>query len=152
MPVTYMRTIWILLAFGIALTACKGKEAKADDKSYKQTKQTLADKEKDNPTGFLTITAPRDKKTLFGIGRQTIVKGTVSNLATVCTYKDVRVKLLAFDKTGKQVEEHEDVMDDVLAPGASAGYRSHYKLPRETDSIALSIMSATALVDTTKSK
>lgn len=145
-----MRTLWILLALGITITACKGKDAKADDKSYKQTKQTLADKEKDNPVGFLNITAPRDKKSLFGIGRQTIIKGTVSNLATVCAYKDVRVKLMAFDKSGRQLEEHEDVMDDVIAPGASAGYRSHYKLPRETDSIALSIMSASALVDTTK--
>lgn len=145
-----MRTIWMLLAFGIALAACKGNNAKADDKSYKQTKETLADKERNNPVGFLSITAARDKKSLFGIGRQTIVKGTVNNLATVCKYKDVRVKLLAFDKTGKQVEEHEDVMDDVIAPGASAAYRTHYKLPRETDSIALSIMSASAVVDTTK--
>ena len=144
-----MRTIWLLLILAV-FAACKGKDAKADDKSYKQTKQTLADKEKGNPAGFLTISALRDKKTLFGLGRQTIVKGTVTSLASICSFKDVRVKMLCFDKAGKPVEEHEDIMDDLIAPGSSASYRSHYKLPKETDSIALSIMSATALVDSTK--
>lgn len=144
-----MRTIWVLIILA-AFAACKGKDAKADDKSYKQTKQTLAGKEKENPVGFLTITAPRDKKTLFGIGRQTIVKGTVTSLASICSYKDIRVKMLCFDKNGNRVEEHEDIMSDVIAPGASAPYRTHYKLPKETDSIALNIMSATALVDSTK--
>jgi len=144
-----MRTIRLLIVLAV-FAACKSKDAKVDDKSYKQTKQTLANKEKDNPAGFLSISSPRDKKTLFGIGRQTIVKGTVTSLATVCTYKDIRVKMLCFDKAGNRVEEHEDIMDEAITPGASATYRTHYKLPKETDSIALSIMSATALVDSTK--
>jgi len=144
-----MRTYWFLLALAV-FVACKGKDAKADDKSYKQTKQTLAEKEKNNPTGFLSIDAPRDKRRMFGLGRQTVVRSTVSNLATVCSYKDVRVQLLAFDKDGKRVEEHEDILNDVIAPGASADYKVHYKLPKVTDSIALGIMSATAVIDTTK--
>lgn len=144
-----MRTYWFLLALTV-FVACKGNDAKADDKSYKETKQTLADKEKNNPTGFLSISAPRDKKRMLGLGRQTIVKGTVNNLATVCSYKDVRVQLLAFDKDGKRVEEHEDVMNDVITPGSAADYKVHYKLPKTTDSIALAIMSATPIVDTTK--
>ncbi|HWB27169.1 MAG TPA: hypothetical protein VG738_16950 [Chitinophagaceae bacterium] len=142
-----MRIFW-LLALIVAFAACKGKD-KAGDKAYQQTKQSLADKEKENPTGFLTITE-YDKRNLFGLGRQTIVKGKVTNLASVCSYKDVRVKMLCFDKDGKRVEEHEDIVDDVIAPGATASYRAHYKLPKETDSIALSIMSATAIIDTAK--
>lgn len=144
-----MRTYWFLLALTV-LVACKGKDAKADDKSYKQTKQTLAEKEKNNPVGFLSISAPRDKRRMLGLGRQTVVKGSVNNLATVCSYKDVRVQLLAFDKDGKRVEEHEDVIDGVIAPGTTADYKVHYKLPKATDSIALAIMSATPIVDTTK--
>jgi len=144
-----MRTYWFLLAL-MVFVACKGKDAKADDKSYKKTKQTLAEKEKDNPTGFLSISAPHDKRRMLGLGRQTVITGTVNNLATVCSYKDVRVQLLAFDKDGKRVEEHEDIMNDVIAPGGAADYKVHYKLPKITDSIALAIMSATPIVDTTK--
>jgi hypothetical protein len=142
-----MRTYWLLAGLLVLVLSCKGKD-KPGDKSYQQTKQTLADKEKNNPPGFLTVTE-YDKKALFGLGRQTIVKGKVTNLATICSYKDVRVKMLCFDKAGNRVEEHEDVVDDVIAPGGTANYRTHYKLPRETDSIALSIMSATALADST---
>ncbi len=142
-----MRTYWLLVVL-VLIVACKGKD-KAGDKGYLQTKKSLAEREKDNPQGFLTITE-YDKKALFGIGRQTIVKGTVTNIASVCSYKDVRIKMLCFDKNGNRVEEHEDIVDDLIKPGASAGYRAHYKLPKETDSIALSIMSATALVDSTK--
>jgi hypothetical protein len=139
-----MRKYWFLIVL-IMAAACSGKDTKIDSAAYQKTKGTLADKEKDNPTGFLTITA-KDKKSLFGIGRQTIVKGTIKNVASVVTYKDVRVKMLCFDKAGNRIEEHEDVMDDIIAPGNSANYRIHYKLPKETDSLALSIMSATAVL------
>jgi len=131
------------------VASCANKDTKIDSKAYQKTKENLADKEKDNPTGFLTITA-KDKRSLFGIGRQTIVKGTIKNIASVVTYKDVRVKMLCFDKDGNRLEEHEDVMDDIIAPGASANYRIHYKLPKATDSLALSIMSATALTPEVK--
>lgn len=143
-----MRKYWFLIVLVMAVS-CKGKDLKVDDKNYQKTKETLADKEKNNPTGFLTITA-RDKKSLFGIGRQTIVKGTITNVASVCSYKDVRVKMLCYDKSGNRLEEHEDVMDDIIAPGGSADYRIHYKLPKTTDSLALSIMSATAVLPAAK--
>ncbi len=130
-----------------ACIACKNKNL--DKQSYQQDKETLADKEKSNPIDFLTITA-RDKKSLFGLGRQTIVKGTIKNTASVCTYKDVRVKMLCYDKDGNRVEEHEDIMDDIITPGNSANYRIHYKLPKQTDSIALSIMSATPVLPDAK--
>ncbi len=144
-----MRKYWFLALLAIA-AACGGKDTKATDKTYQQTKQNLADKEKGNPTGFLTITSLRDKKSLFGLGGQTIVKGTITNIATVCTYKDVRVKMLCYNTGGTMLEEHEDVVGEVIAPGSSASYRAHYKLPKETDSIALSIMSATPVLDTAR--
>lgn len=143
-----MRITWFL-AVMMVFAACKGKE-NAGDKAYQQTKQSLADKEKNNPEGFLKISGYERKKNLLGLGKQTVVKAKVSNTASVCSYKDVRVKMLCFDKDGKRVEEHEDILDDVIKPGESADFRARYKLPRETDSIALSIMSATAVGATAK--
>lgn len=79
------------------------------------------------------------------MGRQTVTKGEVTNNATVCSYKNVRIKMLCYDKNGGRIEEHEDIMDDVIAPGHSASFKTRYKLPKETDSIAVSIMSASAV-------
>jgi hypothetical protein len=127
------------------MAACNQGEKKLDSKSYKENKKSLAEKEKESPVDFLSITS-HEKKSFFGLGRQTITKGEVTNNASVCAYKDVRIKMLCFDKDGGRIEEHEDVMDDVIEPGKSASFRTHYKLPKETDSIALSVMSATPIV------
>jgi len=138
-----MRNVW-LLASVLLLAACGGKEKKIDTQSYKDNKKSLAEKEQESPTDFLTI-ASHQKKSLFGLGNQTITKSEVTNIATVCSYKDVRIKMLCYDKAGGRIEEHEDIMDDIIAPGQTASFRTHYKLPKETDSIAISIMSATAV-------
>jgi hypothetical protein len=140
-----MRNIWLLSAV-LLLAACGGKEKKIDTQSYKDDKKKLAEKEEGTPTDFLSIITSHQKKTLFGLGRQTITKGEVSNNASICSYKDVRIKMLCYDKLGNRIEEHEDVMDDIIAPGQTASFRVQYKLPKETDSIALSVMSATPLV------
>jgi len=139
-----MRNVWLLAAV-LLLATCGGKEKKQDTQSYKDNKKNLAEKEAGSPTDFLSITTSHEKRTLFGLGRQTITKGEVSNNATVCSYKDVRIKMLCYDKLGNRIEEHEDIMDDIIAPGQTANFRTQYKLPKETDSVALSVMSATPL-------
>jgi len=139
-----MRNVW-LLAVVLLLAACNQPEKKLDSKSYQDSKKSLADKEKDSPLDFLDITS-HEKKSFFGLGRQTITKGQVTNKATVCSYKNVRIKMLCYNKDGGRIEEHEDVMDDIIAPGQSASFRTSYRLPKETDSVAISIMSATAVV------
>jgi len=123
---------------------CSRVDKKLDKQSYSESKKSLADREIASPLDFLSITS-HEKKSFFGLGRQTITKGDVTNNATVCSYKDVRIKMLCYDKNGNRVEEHEDVMDDVIEPGESASFRTKYKLPKETDSIAVSVMSATGV-------
>ena len=49
----------------------------------------------------------------------------------------------------RRVEEHEDVMPDVIKPGTVRNFKIKYRLPKGTDSLALSIMSADAVNDST---
>jgi len=74
------------------LTACGSSEKKFDSQSYEQYKESLAEKEKKNPLAFLTVTA-ENKKNIIG---QTVVRGKISNKATVSSYKDVRIKMLCY--------------------------------------------------------
>ncbi len=136
-----MRNVWLLAALFV-LAACNQPGKKIDSTSYKENKKSLAEKEKDSPLDFLTITS-HQKKSFFGLGNKTVTKGEVTNKATVCSYKNVRIKMLCYDKDGGRIEEHEDVMDDVIAPGQSASFKTRYKLPKATDSVAVSIMGAT---------
>jgi hypothetical protein len=48
-------------------------------------------------------------------------------------------------KNNKLVEEHEDVIEDIIKPNSTKGFKTRYRLPKGTDSIALSVMSATVV-------
>ena len=130
-------TVFICLCL---LSACGSDTINESDKTdYNEHKNNLANEEKQKPLSFLKVETS-DKKNLLG---NTVVKGTVSNAATVCSYKEIRLKLLSYDAAGKVMEEHEDMINDVIQPNSSKDFKLRYHLPKGTDSIAVSIMSAT---------
>jgi len=137
----FMRGLFFSLLI-FCLASCK---EKFDSKTYEENKESLADREKNNPQQFLRISSD-DKKNLFGT---TVVKGKLVNTASVCWYKNIRVKMLCY-KDGIRVEEHEDVIPDVIKPGNVKNFRTRYHLPKGTDSLALSVMTAEAVSDTLK--
>lgn len=95
----------LLIIFSVA---CKGK---FDKKTYSENKSSLAQKEQSQPAEFLKIFAD-DKKNLFGA---TVIKGKVQNNASICGYKNTRIKMLSY-KNGIRVEEHEDILTNLLKP------------------------------------
>ncbi len=118
----------------VILFSCK---QKFDNKTYEENKVSLAQRESDNPQQFLKLSSD-DKKNIFGA---TVIKGKIVNTASVAVYKNTRIKTLCF-KNGIRVEEHEDVMPDVIKPGSVKNFKIKYHLPKGTDSLALSIISA----------
>ena len=126
-----------LFCFLFILSSCGGGDKKAESKTYEDAKETLEEKEKKQPLEFLSVSGA-DKKNLFG---QTVITGKVKNKATVCAYKNIRIKMVCF-KEGRQVEEHEDVLKESLQPNNSNDFKTRYRLPKGTDSVALSVMSA----------
>lgn len=115
---------------------------KFDHKTYEENKISLAQRESTHPEQFLKISS-NNKKNLFGI---TVVKGKIVNTATIVVYKNTRIRMLCF-KNGNRVEEHEDIFPDVLKPGTVHNFKIKYHLPKGTDSLGLSIMSAETETD-----
>ncbi|CAN5388505.1 hypothetical protein BH10BAC2_BH10BAC2_44450 [soil metagenome] len=134
-----MKYFFCVCSIILLLSSCAGSEKKPDEATYTEQKESLEVTEKKHPLKFLSVTGD-DKKNLIG---QTVVRGTIYNKATVVAYKDVRVKMLCY-KNGKMVEEHEDVIDEVIKPGTEKDFKTKYRLPKGTDSIYLSVMSASA--------
>lgn len=130
----------IFIAALLVLSSCNNKnaDAKAEKDSYEKTKETLEEKEKKNPTAFLKATS-HDKRNLIG---QTVIKGTVTNNAKVCTYKDVELELSFFSKTGTLLEKDNETVYDEIAPGKSANFKTKYFAPKGTDSVGIKIVSA----------
>jgi major membrane immunogen (membrane-anchored lipoprotein) len=129
----------MMLSF--VLAACNGDEktdeAKAKDK-YEQTKETLEQTEKKNPKRFLSVEG-YDRKNLL---RQTVIKGTITNKATVAKYKDVDVEISFFSKTGALLQKDHEVVYETVAPGNSISFKTKTSAPTGTDSIALKIYGA----------
>lgn len=126
------------LIFGLA--ACKQSDKKAEktkDK-YEQTKESMGETEMKNPTRFITVNS-HDKRNLIG---QTVIKGTITNNATVAIFKDVDIELSFFSKTGALLEKDHEVIYETLYPGSNTDFKSKYFAPKGTDSIALKVKGA----------
>src|SRR5206468_287726 len=101
-----MKPLSIFFSVLFFLASCGSSETKFDSQSYEQHKESLAEKEKKNPLAFLIIVND-NKKNIIG---QTLVRGKISNKATINAFKDVRIKMLCY-KDNKIEEEHEDVIN-----------------------------------------
>ena len=128
-----------MLSFVFA--ACIGDDKDADGKDkYEQTKETLEQSEKKNPKRFLTVEG-NDKKNLIG---QTVIKGTITNKATVASFKDVDVELSFYSKTGALLQRDHEVVYETIAPGNSTTFKTKTRAPIGTDSVAMKIFAAKA--------
>jgi hypothetical protein len=136
-----MKKLLLIITSSIIIFACNSNDTKnvADEKkSYEATKENLQEKEKKNPVSFLVVSG-HDRHNLLG---QTVVKGTISNKATVASYKDVDVKLDFYSKTGTLLETDKETVYEIIAPGQSKTFKTKYFAPKGTDSVALAVTAA----------
>ncbi len=124
----------------IIFSACRSKANKeaAEKDRYEQAKKMLEEKEKTNPADFLKVSS-MDKHNLIG---QTVIKGSITNGAKICVYKDVELELRFFSKTGVLLEKDKETIYDVIEPGKSATFKTKYFAPKGTDSVVLKIVGA----------
>lgn len=136
---TLMQKFCAVLILFFLVSSCEStKEEKDFEKSYETVKETLAEKEKNNPKKFLLI-SNRDRKNLIG---QTVVMGSISNKATVCWYKDVELRLSFFSKTGAKLDEGLETIYENIGPGHTVKFKTKYFAPKGTDSVAISVNKA----------
>ena len=135
-----MKRIFVLIAIvSVILFSCSEREttkAANEKESYEMAKESLQDKEVKNPQNFLTVTG-NNRHNLVG---QTVIKGTITNKATVASYKDVDIKLDLYSKTGTLLETDKETVYEIIAPGQSKNFKTKYFAPKGTDSVALTII------------
>ncbi|MCX6315414.1 MAG: FxLYD domain-containing protein [Sphingobacteriales bacterium] len=136
-----MKSIALILALvAVGFTSCNSSDKKAEkgkDK-YEQTKESLGDSEKHNPQRFISIEG-HDKHNLIG---QTVVKGTLTNKASVSSFKDVNIEISFYSKTGTLLEKDQETVYETLAPGDSKNFKTKYFAPKGTDSVSLKVLGA----------
>ncbi len=124
----------------ILFLACQPekKEKKFDTQSYEKTKETLADKEKNNAAKFLKVDN-KDRKNLIG---QTVVIGHITNKATICTFKDIELKMSFYSKTATKLDEGIETIYETIPPGETVKFKTKYFAPKGADSVAIQVLKA----------
>ena len=131
-----LSVIIVLFTGNLFFSSCSAESKEDTEKTYTEQKESLGTKEKKHPVKFIEVIGD-NKKNLIG---QTVIRGKIKNKASIATYKDVRIKMLCY-KDGVMVEEHEDIINEVIKPNSTIDFKTKYRLPKGTDSIALSVMS-----------
>jgi hypothetical protein len=130
----------IVFALSIVLFSCNSAEKKFDTDTYEKNKESLEAKEKKHPEQFLVVTG-HDRKNIIG---QRVIKGTINNKASVCTYKDVQLKISFYSKTGVLLEENKETIFEIVPPNNQVNFKTKYFAPKDTDSVAMVVISAKA--------
>lgn len=128
-----------MLSFVFA--ACGGDEKAAEVKSkdkYEQTKETLEQTEKKNPKRFLNVDGYKRRNLI----RETVVKGTITNKATVASYKDIDVEISFYSETGALLLKDHEVVYKVIAPNSSEDFKYKTYAPKGSDSVSMKIVNA----------
>jgi hypothetical protein len=92
---------------------------------------------------FLVV-GGHDKRNILG---QTVVKGTITNKATVAIFKDVELKLSFYSKTRALLETDKETVFEVLQPGESKNFKTKYFAPKGTDSVTLEVLGAKVVTE-----
>jgi hypothetical protein len=128
----------VLIVLSMFFISCGSSEPKIDSEKYEAAKESVGEQEKKNPVQFLSVSST-DKKNLIG---QKVVKGTVTNKASVASYKDIEVKIGFYSKTGVLLEEVKETVYEVVAPNHSASFKTKNFAPKGTDEVKVVIVSA----------
>lgn len=118
---------FFILCFGIS----------CHNASFNKAASTLENETK-NPENYLLVIS-RDKHNLFG---QTVIKGSITNKATLVKYKDVDLKLEFYSKTGTLLETDHEVVYELIEPGGSKSFKTKYFAPKGSDSVAIHVVTA----------
>jgi len=136
-----MKSSLLLLILPVIIFSCNSNDSKnitTEKENYELTKKNLKDKEIKHPEIFLSVTGG-DKHNLIG---QTVVKGSITNKASVAVYKDVDVQLDFYSKTGALLETDNETIYETIHPGTSKKFKTKYFAPKGSDSVALRVLGA----------
>ncbi len=130
----------LIIPFSTFLFSCNSDDVKksVEKESYQLTKEALLKKEQKNPANFLIVQG-HDKRNILG---QTVVKGTVTNKASVAVFKDIDIKLSFYSKTKALLETDKETVFEVIRPGESKNFKTKYFAPKGTDSVFIAVLGA----------
>lgn len=108
--------------------------------TYEETKLSLEETEKRFPLQFLSTNGTY-RKNLIG---EWVLEGTISNSASVVTYKDVVITIMYFSKTKTLIGKENKIIYEFFKPGTTKKFKIKVGGFSGTESIGWEVGNATA--------
>lgn len=110
-------------------------------RTEEEIKTDLKTREQMSPLDYLS-TDGTYRKNLLG---EMVLEGTISNSATLASYKDVTLWVTGYSKTNSEVGKWEEIVYEVIKPGMSKKFKIKWMLPKAVKSVNWEIHAAIAL-------
>jgi len=121
-----MKSLYGLTLICLIFSACDSANSSHPSVQYEEKKKSLRESETDNPLKFLKVKGSL-RSNIIG---QTVVEGEIINIATLVSYKNMKLQIIFKDADGSVVEKDSKVIDDVVKPNSTDNFKvklSHVK-------------------------
>lgn len=136
-----MRPVLALAIISLLTISCNSAANKERPSAqYENKKASLADMERENPMKFLKVNGDSH----VNLVNKEVVEGTISNQATLATFKDIEVQVIFKDKGGSVIEKDTRVVNEVVKPNTNVDFKLKMKKPKGVASVTLDITGAVA--------
>jgi hypothetical protein len=134
-----MKTLFLLSCI-LLLQSCNSGagSTQPESTSYEETKMSLEDKERINPVDFLEADGTYRQNLID----EWVIEGTVTNSATIATYKDVVLKIVYYSKTKTEIGSEEKTIFEYFKPNESKKFKIKTSGFEGTESVGLDVVSA----------
>lgn len=113
----------------------------APAETYQEKVMTVEEIEKSQPTNFLTAGGNYNENFW---GNKIKVHGTITNTASVATYKDAVVRITYYSKTKTELGTHEYTIYETFPPTSTKNFELKIETYKDVNSIGWEVISAQA--------
>ncbi len=114
------------------------------EKTPEELRQELLEKETSSPLDYVTVSYKLDINVHLLRESEDIINGTISNSATMATFKDVELQVTFSTKTDAELAKKIYTVYEFIGPNGSKGFQIKVVSPTGTKKIGVKILSALA--------
>jgi hypothetical protein len=133
-----MKHLFALLFCSCLLAACGSANSEHPTTQYEEKKKSLKESESDSPLKFLKVKGDFRSNLI----NQTVVEVTVTNNATLTSYKNMKLEMVFKDKEGAVITKEKHVIDDVIKPNSSDDFKVKLSHVKEAHTVSVDITGA----------
>lgn len=136
-----LTTVLIILSIGLTNCDSNSSGGNPNSGSYQETKMTLEETENQNPKAFLSADGTY-KKNLLG---EWVLEGTITNSATIATYKDVVLNVHFYSKTNSLLGTERQAIYEYFPARQTKKFKIKMPGYKKANSIGLGIEGASSI-------